>query len=91
MISWGSYFCVCFFIYEGLILFIVLKISVAKFRDLLISIVVVPFFLIKVNRIRNRRVLILGKVFEFFLFLYLYFEHSHYYPINFVNLYVVFS
>ena len=36
-----------FFMYEGLILFIVLKMSVAKVRNLLISIVVVPFFLIK--------------------------------------------
>ena len=36
-----------FFIYEGLILFIVLKMSVAKVCNLLISIVVVPFFPIK--------------------------------------------
>ena len=34
-------------IYERLILFIALKISVAKVRNPLISIVVVPFFLIR--------------------------------------------
>ena len=36
-----------FFIYERLILFIVLKMSVAKVRNLLISIVMVPCLLIK--------------------------------------------
>ena len=36
-----------FFIYEGFILFIVLKISFAKVRNLFISAVVVTFFLIK--------------------------------------------
>ena len=36
-----------FLIYETLILFIILKISVAKVGNLLISIVMVPFHLIK--------------------------------------------
>ena len=38
-----------FFIYEGLILFVVLKMSVAEVRNLLISIVVVPFFSIQLQ------------------------------------------
>ena len=52
MISCGRIFAfvfgvTMFFKYEGLILFIVLKISAGKVRNLLISIAVVPFFLIK--------------------------------------------
>ena len=64
MVSFGRIFTVVFgvkisFIYEGLMLFIVLKISFAKVRNLLISIAVVGIILFNkiYNRFRNHRAL----------------------------------
>ena len=55
MISCGHIFAFVFgmrifFIDEGLILFVVLKFSVAKVRNHLISIVLIPLFLIKFQK-----------------------------------------
>ena len=70
-----------------------MNISVAKVRNLLISIVVVPSFQLKFhNHFCNPRVLILGKVYAFFLFFAkIHMSRNARQVMTFANLHIAFT